>query len=95
MATEETAAAQASANRASEGGKKRRLRLRGFSPDQREMLARWIESKYSAAPSVIAKLEGWLRGHPDDLGSRHELFVWRGALAASRQLAHLARTELA
>lgn len=74
--------------------KNRRVRLRGLGPVEREQIATWIESKYAHTPETIAKLEMWLRDHPDDRRAAGELLNWRASLAVARQLAHLARTEL-
>lgn len=74
--------------------KSKRVRLRGLGPVERETVATWIESKYAHVPETIAKLEMWLRDHPEDKRAANELTNWRAAQSVARQLAHLARTEL-
>lgn len=74
--------------------KQRKVRLTGLGPEQKEQVAKWMEAKFAHVPSTIAKLEMWLRDHPEDKRAANELINWRASQAVVRQLAHLARTEL-
>lgn len=65
--------------------------LDSLSPQQREDVARWIESRYANFPQRIADAERLIRQGVDVPGLAAQLQYWRVAMSVSKQLAHFVR----
>lgn len=71
----------------------RKPRLSFLTPQQRELLAQWIESKVRNIPERIGRERAYLKERPDDKQSARQLMYYENLISAARWFASLVRQE--
>lgn len=75
------------------GPSQRHSELDGFTPQQRERIAKWLERKAARLPKLIALSEAYSREHPGDAHEVKQRTYWINYVAIVKHLAYLLRAE--
>jgi hypothetical protein len=70
-----------------------KVSLSPLGPDEREKVAKWIESKFAKLRTRIAQADALIAKGGYDAILVKQVAYWRTAVAVSAQLAYYARTE--
>lgn len=73
--------------------RQRRSKLDGFSPQQREKIAQWLEGKLPNVKRQIMLGTRYLQEHPEDWVQVNQLRYWTAYVSVVAHLAYLVRTE--
>lgn len=72
---------------------KGKVRLSSLTPEQREVVASWLEDKVKKLPAAIHQANEYLRTNPNDVTTQRQVQWYRSLIGAAKWFAYMARTE--